>query len=1320
MTTPSDRPIVIRLSAHEAERANLLEGLDTWLRLGLLSDAQVRQICAERLVCAVPTPITAAPVSEPVTSAASSDFADAIAAPSPAPARPVTAQRPIEHLLNRFMAEISVIWLLFLGVFLVVVSSGVLAASQWQNFSPTGQYGILFTYTLAFFAVGLWANRRLNLRLTAQMLQVATLLIIPVNFWMMDQLRLWQTAIGLVFQGIAALSLTAITVLLLRPNSRLLRSTSNRLLAILNCIGLSWLHWGWSLANLPLVATYIGTIGTAFLLFWQSRQELRAEVSRELRAGTSQGNEIEGPNSSALPPTSTFFAPATIVICLSALLLIGRALLLANIPFEQLGLAFGVCGWLWIWLTRSTSQVPQRDQALSLWTGIGTVLMLLGWTVSVAANPPWQALFVSGLGIWLLLDHLWRLQQPGTLIALFLVGLQAYTLVWRVFPVSWQTAILATATQWFGQTSLPIALLGLAGIPYLWFTLAIATRLHQSSDARSQAESSDASRTIHSLPLYQQTELLALIFGVILTSLSLFNPGLRSLNLLFSALTLAWVLRQRSQVPTALIYLTHLVALGTILSGIDWFQPDLPEGIWAAILLGIMVLEWGLCLWGNQPQWQQSAWHIGLGLAGCSYVLLWPPLFGNSYRNLVWLIAPASLSGLAWLRRSPYTLVAAWVSTAALIAQLLLLSTLNTWIISLTVAVGLMLVNTYLLHHLIAAVLAVGFVLGLEAVLVWRQFSDYPTSDIFLLISAITLLGLWLLRAWLTQQLTTLRRLYAKAVDGWGNGICLLLLLLLTLVSTLAYVYTDTTWQILLATATIILAIAVRLWQQRTDLGFYGLAWSIEIGAVLTVAQLSGNLHWLTIATLALGLLSQLIADAWVRKTRQSYRTSWHTIPLLYAGLGLMLAHSDFTAFTGLYTLAAALIAIGVGRRYSSLKLFTQFGVLLASLAAYELLVYRLLQVEGGYPGDGITLLAGLAALIAWGDRLLQRWLLPYLHFTLEELQATAHLHWALGSGLAIVAVLYPLSATGTVILIATAITLSGYALLLGRSANETALNQSTAFWTYAGIIELLATLSYGFYEAVPDRLLLLAWAGAIACTISFIMQALPWQNWGWSHQPWQNSALVFPGVILLLTAETTALQSLLLAAAFYAWFAKSIQQVRLSYVSVFLLDWAIGRFAIEQGWFNTLWFSTLLGGTLLYVAQFDPDLRQQSAREQRHGLRSLATGLICLTALYQAELETGRMAIGIGVFTVALSLGLMFAGLLLRIRAFLYVGTLTFILRVLRWLWLFVNSYSLLLWAIGIVLGLIFIWIAATFEARRSQVNTFVQYWSAELDSWD
>lgn len=1388
-TEPPDRSIVIRLSAKQVEQTEFLEGLENWLQLGLLSDWQVKQLGQQHLSCPLPTLDPVAPIGttardrasdplpEPATVATRTDFfADETDFAPPDAANPVTitpsTSAPSTQLprsssnrwgrsLQTFMAEISVIWLLFLGVFLVVVSSGVLAASQWQNFPPIGQYAILWVYTLMFFAAGLWTGQRSNLRLTARMLQITTLLIIPVNFWMMGGLGLGQSRLGIFIGGLAALVLTATTVFLLRPQSNLLStglshssqlSRSSRLI-VFNSIGLSWLHWGWSIAVVPVLATYVGTIGTAILLVWQER----------IWQQTTQTHEAES------SPAQLFPSAATWVIAFSTLLLIGRALLIAEVPPRQLGLALGVCGWVWCWLSRppAFALVTRRQ---SVWTPVGIALLLLGWGVSVFAAPPWQAIGVSGLGLWLLLDRLRVTGRSEVLLASFLVGLQAYGLLWRLFPVTLRQSLIDFAGQIVGNTALPEALIGLAGLPYLWVTLGVGNWLRQS-----QREIPAAPPPVpYFRSLVRQAETIAFILGICLTLISLANPGVRSLNLLVSTFTLAWVLWNRSAVSLAtspaLIYLTHTTGLIAIVSGVDWWIPTLKPAQWAVIFIGMMAIEWGLSVRGSHADWQnsdwrRSAWYLGLALAGLSYVALQsiaPPV-QSSAQTLVWLIVPTLLTGLSCLRQFPPAQWAAWLSTAALCAQLLLLSSLNTWIVALATATALMLVNTQILRHRIAATLTIGFLLGLEATLIWRWLAEQITEDTVLLFLSAILWQLWLLRPWLLRNRFShvsgdLKQTYATVANGWGIALCGFILLLLTGLSAVAFTTREVSGLQMLGVGLVIGAIGYRIWQQPTNLGFWGLAWAGETALAILMARSGGNLANLGFANLGLGLICQLVGEVWVwqslwsplQQTRQQrpYRSSWHLIPLVYAALGLLLVHTTFTAFTGLYTLVAALTGIGVGRRHARFQPLTLLAVLLGSLAAYEWLVYQLLQAEGGNPGDGLTLLAGLSILIAWGNRLLSRWLILYLRIADRPLQVIAHLHWLLGSGLALLAVLDSLSSMGTALLIVTALALSGYALMMGNrnwrrdteqqsaepaepEENNNALSrlvqpesvQLESFqdaWTYAGIAELLATLSYGLYEAVPDTTSLMAWAGAIASVLAVGLYTPPWNRWGWSMHPWRTAAVGFPVIVVLLTATTVALQSLLITAAFYAWFAKTTRQIRLSYLSVLLFDWALLRFGQQQGWLNLLWVSTMLGGSLLYVAQIDPGLQTQSAREQRHWLRSLSTSLVCLTALYQAEVETGGMAIGVGLLTLVLSIGLIFAGLALRIRAFLYVGTATFILRILRWLWLFINTYSLLLWAVGIVLGLIFIWVAATFEARRNQVNAIVDYWSNQLERWE
>ncbi|HCF27277.1 MAG TPA: hypothetical protein DEV81_08770 [Cyanobacteria bacterium UBA11049] len=53
MSSQSDRPLKIELTI-QPENPQLLEGLDLWLRLGLISNTQVKHICQAYLVCSLP------------------------------------------------------------------------------------------------------------------------------------------------------------------------------------------------------------------------------------------------------------------------------------------------------------------------------------------------------------------------------------------------------------------------------------------------------------------------------------------------------------------------------------------------------------------------------------------------------------------------------------------------------------------------------------------------------------------------------------------------------------------------------------------------------------------------------------------------------------------------------------------------------------------------------------------------------------------------------------------------------------------------------------------------------------------------------------------------------------------------------------------------------------------------------------------------------------------------------------------------------------------------------------------------------------------
>jgi hypothetical protein len=1224
MTSQPER-IEIKLTI-PATQPQLLEGLDLWLRLGLLSETQVIQICRTYLVCALPLP--------EVTPQA--DFITTTQAETPVPIR--TRPAPIlSRILSSLMEEISVVWLLFLGVFMVVVSSGVLAASQWQNFSSVGQYAILFGYTLAFWLACWWTRQRPNLSLTSRILQVTTLSLIPVNFWAIDGFQLWWDGLGLIVGAIAILSLSAIAWMLLQA----------ALPIRVNTLALSWLQLGWIIPGFPLIAIYSGTLGTAGVL-WHRVEKRQASL---IDLGMNG-----------------------VVLAISTLLLLGRGVLRAGVPIDAIGLALGICGWVLCWLTR------RQVQPLLTRTGIG--LLVLGWIVAVNVEPPWQAIAVSILGIWLLANHLQRLWQVWDLLALFFVGLQAYCLLWRLIPIAGRQQIIALATQIAGGYLFPGELIGLALFPYIIVTLIVASRLRRASQPN----------------LASYTEGVALILGSVLALFSLFNPLVRSLYLLASTLTLIIVLRQRPTPVAWLIYLTHVTGILTLYAWIGWSFPNLNSQFWAVILLIGMIAEWGFACRGAQPCalthpiWQRSAWYIGLALAGLSYPLL---IETNSYWGLIWLATPACLTFLG-SRTIPQARLANWLSVVALLlAQILTEARVTPLLISTAVATSLMLFNTQKLRSQLAAAITVGFGLSFAGTCLW-QIWGVPLNWLPTWIG-VALWGLWMLRRFLSTGI------YTPALDGWAIALSIINLNLLTLGRLEVYPIQDL--YIIFAAVITTGAITYRNWEQPTNLDFYGIAWGTELVVASLVWWSVPSFINIAIVNLGLGLATQLGGDWWVRRSALPYLSSWHVISLIYAVIGLIFAHYTFTAYTGLYTLAAALVGIGVGRRLPLLKPITFISVFGISFAAYELLIYQLIQSKGGQAGDGIVLLSTLACAIAIIYRFCSRWLLFYWRLTSQELLVITHLHWGIGSLFSLLALGVNLSNFGSNLWLVVTVALAAYAAWQGRNRN---------FWVYLGVIQLTIAIAHLLNRILPLSAFL-DWSAAIACVYAYLLYSLPWQTWGWSKQPWQRSATVLPGAIVLLTFSEISIQGLFIVAAFYAWLARVENKVRLSYISIVLADWAIIRLIQNWQFTDPLWYVSVLSSSLLYVAQVDPTLRSPTEKEKRHILRTLAVGLFCLTALYQSDNSLWQ-----GILTIFLGVGLILAGIVVRTRAYLYVGTLTFITKVLRQLWLFIDNYSLLLWAVGIVVGLLFIWIAATFEARRTQAIALMQTWIRELESWE
>ena len=494
------RPVKFEITL-PSEHPHLLEGLDEWLRLGLISDSQVKQFCWEYLTCRVILPTEVTPPRPTKTT-------------FPQPRKPAEKAKAtatpslFSTMWQSFRAEFSVRWLLFLGMFTVVISSGALAASQWERFTAILQYGVLFAYTCLFFGLSFWTSKQANLRLTSGALHIVTMLLIPINFWAMDSFGLWQNPVNLIFVAIASIILTRIAVLLSKQ-SIFAGSVPVSKLSFINILGLSFLHLGWKINGFPLIAVYLALIGTTVITVFQN---LRA-------ADKQREEESEGVDKNKFQFSWGKNLPATVIVYSSVLLLI-RAIFGIGINIAQLGLAIGICGWLIAWLAQReerkrvvshcVAEVPsvvasdatrretkrQEDISPSLprlfSQTIGSFLLFIGWFVTVWSNPV-QAIAVSALGLHFFYGRLNLYSLKKDLTTFFAIGLQLMFLGWRLLPYEFQFSIITFAVQLTNSQENYLTLLSVGLFPYVIFMVGFTNHLRKTQQKFKVVEASSLS-----------------------------------------------------------------------------------------------------------------------------------------------------------------------------------------------------------------------------------------------------------------------------------------------------------------------------------------------------------------------------------------------------------------------------------------------------------------------------------------------------------------------------------------------------------------------------------------------------------------------------------------------------------------------------------------------------------------------------------------------------------------------------------------------------------------------------------------------------------
>lgn len=656
----------------------------------------------------------------------------------------------------------------------------------------------------------------------------------------------------------------------------------------------------------------------------------------------------------------------------------------------------------------------------------------------------------------------------------------------------------------------------------------------------------------------------------------------------------------------------------------------------------------------------------------------------------------------------PRSATSLWLSLlTGLIAQMPLLAFESVRLAGLAIATAVVLVHTRFLTRLLAATVAIGLGLACIGVGLWDGGLGGAVPATWFLVVAGLLAGLWLLRQPLSGSDSPLLKQYARAADLWAIGLCSLELGSLTAHSLLiSWDKTPASAPAILAAALTVGALLFRSWQRPNNWAIYGLGWGLELLTIEALSRFDQSLIALSIANIGLGILAQVLGDWLHRRTGQAMLSSWHIMPLFYGALGAVLRSGFFNSWTGFSSLGLVVIAVGVGRRQAAFKPLIYLAMIGILATAYELLFY---QIQALPTGDQLLAMAALATSMVYAYRMCSPWLARYLQIDAAELATVAHLHWSLGSVLLLLAITYPIQ-HNQLIGLGAGVFLTRYAILQGRHQPHLPMAE---LWTYTGLLEALGLALYAASSFLPVWVLqsALPWLGALATIVAIPLYQAPWPSWGWPPRPWQVAAIGLPLVAVGSSLNLAHGVSLLAAAGFYEFLARQRSQPRWRYLTLVLVDGALWKGLLALHWLTPLADASLLGGSMLCISWLEPALALSSARQLRHISRLLGAGTI-LTAALVLYPENWLLS-------GSLSLIALFAGLALQIRAFLYTGTLIFVSTALYHLVILSFQYPLLKWIIGLMVGLAFIGIAASFETRRAQLKTLLRYWSTTLQAW-
>ncbi|MBI4863025.1 MAG: hypothetical protein HY815_22590, partial [Candidatus Riflebacteria bacterium] len=252
-------------------------------------------------------------------------------------------------------------------------------------------------------------------------------------------------------------------------------------------------------------------------------------------------------------------------------------------------------------------------------------------------------------------------------------------------------------------------------------------------------------------------------------------------------------------------------------------------------------------------------------------------------------------------------------------------------------------------------------------------------------------------------------------------------------------------------------------------------------------------------------------------------------------------------------------------------------------------------------------------------------------------------------------------------------------------------------------------------------------WSGAFAVTVNFAIYAAARHaarlELAVFERPLRHGSLIIPLVLLLfelryldVNRPMGSIVMLLASGAFYTTASLDASWRNLQYLAALFYNLGLFLAWYQVNSSGLQGYLTIVGATLLWIVQMNRDTLDRALASN---LR-LAGALLLVAGPFVKLLQTSSdtlALLNLGFWSALVGT----AGVVLKIRIFLYSGGLFFLLDLAALVWLLYRSSGWMM--IGfyvLLLGVLAIGVAALFERKRSAIESRIQELQEEMKSWE